>query len=199
MRARLAIDSSQQICALREIVLRHKPNHLLKISPKGTVPVLWFPETGKIIDESLNIMHWALNQQDFENLLSYQESSTKFIQQNDHEFKDHLDRYKYPNRYKNIAPTEHRTACFQILQMLNQHLQGKKWLYGDHPHITDFAILPFIRQFRATDNDWFDKQTNIPFLQKWLHHFLTSERLRRIMCKYITWQEKDEIITFPRQ
>ena len=102
MRARLAIAVSGQTCALREVVLRNKPPEMIQASPKGTVPVMLLPN-GHVLEESLEIMHWALNKSDPEGWLApLNEASdhiNTLISENDGSFKENLDRYKYPTRY----------------------------------------------------------------------------------------------------
>ncbi len=203
MRARLALASAQIPCELREIILREKPVSMLEFSPKGTVPVLILPNTEEVIDESLDIMFWALKQNDPENLLSIDNSNVqRLITETDHKFKPHLDRYKYSERYDEQIDTNlHRQKCCAFLQTLNEQLEGKKWLFGHKICLADIAILPFIRQFRLADTEWFNayltKQPEYTNIIKWLMQFLNSDRLSYIMEKYSPWHTNDTPTIFP--
>lgn len=192
MRARLAIASSGLTVALREITLRNKPDAMLEASPKGTVPVL--VTQGGVIDESLDIMHWALGQSDPEGLLA--PDAATLIAQNDGPFKTALDRTKYAVRYPDVDPAESRAIAAAFIAKLNTQLNGQRWLYGDRPSLADLAILPFVRQFAHTDIDWWDAQ---PFAeaQRWLAAFKASDRFAAIMTKYTPWKDGDDVILFP--
>lgn len=200
MRARLALQSAGQVCVMREILLRDKPNHMLALSPKGTVPVLWLGD-GTVIDESLDVMHWALSQNDPEGWLSFtaetQVLSDKLIEENDGPFKHHLDRYKYANRYEKEDKSDHRQACLETLQELNRQIGNQDWLFGASPRLTDFALLPFIRQCRIADPEWFDSQSQIANVHRWLRAFLESQRFELVMTKYDVWQEGTPVVHFP--
>ncbi|MGC6511163.1 MAG: glutathione S-transferase [Parvibaculales bacterium] len=200
MRARMALASSGIECELREIILRNKPAHMLVLSPKGTVPVLWLTN-GRVLDESLEVMQWALGQNDPEALTAYaageHESAAELIELNDGPFKHNLDRYKYASRYENADALEHRTACSAFVERLNGVLDGRPWLFGDKPKLVDLALLPFLRQFRIADPDWFDDQTQWPHVQAWVQAFLQSNRLAKVMRKYPIWQDGDVPVTFP--
>ncbi|MGC6472528.1 MAG: glutathione S-transferase [Parvibaculales bacterium] len=200
MRARMAIASSKIQCELREIILRNKPAHMLALSPKGTVPVLWLTN-GKVIDESLDVMQWALGQNDPEGLTAYDvgehETAAQLIELNDGPFKHNLDRYKYASRYENADALEHRAACNAFLERLNLVLDGKSWLFGDKPKLVDLALLPFLRQFRIADPEWFDAQTQWPHVQAWVQAFLQSNRLSVVMEKNQLWRDGDDPVHFP--
>lgn len=199
MRARLAIAASGLMVELREVVLRNKPEAMLLISPKGTVPVL-HRDDGSVIDESLDIALWALNQRDPKGLLpknaGHQKEFEALITQNDGPFKHHLDRAKYGTRYPEEDPAKHRTAASEILMTLDQRLAEQNFLLGDKRSIADITIAPFIRQFANIDRNWFDAQS-WPHLLKWLETFLNSPEFQSIMTKYPPWQEGDEPIIFP--
>ncbi len=200
MRARLALSISRQHCALREVVLRDKPAEMIEISPKATVPVLQLPQ-GNVLEESLDIMLWALNQNDPDHWLSPQHGTlsemTTLIDRNDGPFKHHLDRYKYPHRYDDVTDaTEHRQAGFHILTELNDQLAKTDQLFGDRISLADAALVPFIRQFANTDRDWFDAQP-LADLQRWLAGHLASPLFEGIMTKYPAWQAGDEEPVFP--
>jgi glutathione S-transferase len=199
MRARLALASSQQMCALREIVLRDKPGDFLLTSPTATVPSLKTPE-GKVIDESLDIMIWTLSHHDpeywlqpgsgsFEDMLS-------LIDKADGGFKTALDRYKYTTRYDNVDGIEQRTKAASFLRGLNKQLENSTYLFGLRPTLADMAIAPFVRQFANVDRDWFEAE-NWPHLLRWLNDFLNSERFTSIMTKYLKWQPGDPVTRFP--
>jgi glutathione S-transferase len=193
MRARMALLASGTTCELREIVLRNKPQEMLQASPKGTVPVLVLSD-GKVIDESLDIMLWALQQNDPEQWLvpatESLETMLQLIAQNDGEFKRHLDRYKYPDRYDNVDPLQHRAQGSQFLALLEDRLARHPFLFGPHPALADIAIFPFVRQFAETDRTWFDAQP-WPHLHRWLGGWLTSDVFERIMQKYEPWRPDD--------
>lgn len=198
MRARLALAASGQPCELREVVLRAKPAELLSASPKGTVPVLVLPD--RVIDQSLDIMHWALAQHDPEHWLTPDKNSTveilPLIQQCDGPFKTNLDRYKYPDRYEDVDAIAHRTAGAEYLMDLDRRLQSNEYLFGTRPCLADMAIAPFVRQFAHVDTMWFEGQA-WQALARWLNAFLASERFQRIMEKYPAWQSGTEGIRFP--
>jgi len=189
MRARMALLVSGQVCELREIVLRNKPQEMLQASPKGTVPVLVLPN-GEVIDESLDIMLWALRQHDPEHWLAPKIESLaamlQLIAQNDGDFKHHLDRYKYPDRYENVDPLQHRTAASLFLAMLEERLADHSFLFGTHPLLADIAIFPFTRQFAETDRTWFDAQP-WPNLHRWLNYLLSSALFEQAMHKFEPW------------
>jgi glutathione S-transferase len=197
MRARLAIASSKQDCEVREIVLRDKPEEMLEASPKGTVPVMVLP-SGRVIDQSLDIMQWALAENDPDNWMSeepsLQEEALQLISDIDGEFKHHLDHYKYANRY-GVDPVEHRGAALTILESLDKKLQAQPFLQGQSPTIADHAIFPFVRQFANTDREWFDSQP-LPALQSWLSRFLEGKLFNDIMPKLKPWQTDDQKINF---
>lgn len=183
MRARLAIHSSGLTVEHREILLRDKAPQFLEASPKGTVPVVVQGNT--VIEESLDVMLWALDQNDPENWLTDQDTSLALIAENDGPFKKALDRYKYPNRYDE-APQDWRGIGAGILSGLDARLAEHAHLTGDAPRLADYAIFPFIRQFANTDRAWFDTQ-DWPNLHRWLTGHLSSQRFEAIMTKYPKW------------
>lgn len=201
MRARLALATSGLPYELREVVLRNKPPEMIAASPKATVPVLVLP-TGEVIDQSLDIMLWALRQNDPQGWLMPQNSTLAvmlaIITTNDGPFKTSLDRYKYPNRYTQeyvvadsakFAET-HRTSCAKFLNQLETLLSqsaGAKNLFGDKTSLADMATLPFIRQFAHTDKNWFAEQP-WPNLQLWLAQFEASDLFVRVMEKNEPWR-----------
>lgn len=196
MRARLALAVSGVTCELREVVLRNKPEAMLAASPKGTVPVLVLSD-GRVLEESLDIMIWALGLHDPEGWLAPDRAQMqKLIDLNDGPFKYHLDRYKYPNRYEGEPPADHRALGEDILKRLNTALKEQGHLLGRKPCLADFAILPFIRQFANTDRDWFDRLP-YPALHQWLANFLESSLFQGIMKKYTPWEKGTQGILFP--
>jgi len=196
MRARLALASSGVSVALREVVLRDKPPEMLSASPKGTVPVLVLKDE-KVLEESLDVMRWALSQNDPEGWLQTDAAEREaLIESNDGPFKHHLDRYKYANRYEGAVAKTHRDAATVHLYQLNTRLGVSKWLCGDGASLADYALLPFVRQFANTDRAWFDAQ-DWPYLRTWLEAFLASPRFQVVMNKYPRWQAGDTEPVFP--
>jgi len=200
MRARLALSVAGIECELREVVLRDKPPQLIEISPKATVPVLQLSD-GTVIDESLDVMRWALARNDpFDWLVPPNgniEEMYSLICNADGDFKEHLDRYKYAERYDGANALEHRGKGEMFLQSLERKLQNAPQLYGSRPCIADYAILPFIRQFANADLEWFFAT---PYLrvQAWLTEHLNSALFQSIMSKYAQWHYGDEaVVTRP--
>ena len=158
MRARMALILASKECELREILLKDKPNQMLQVSPKGTVPVLQFPD--KVLDESLDIISWAMKPP-VANVYSCTEaeelSSQDLIQLFDSKFKHHLDRYKYSSRY-GVDPLEHQEECKVILENLEAHINPNPWIFGKQISLLDISILPFIRQCKIANPDWFFAQ-----------------------------------------
>lgn len=191
MRARLALRVSGQACEIREVVLRDKPAALVAASIKATVPVLVEPD-GRIIEQSLDIMRWALERNDPEGWLEpgrgTLDDMLALIAQNDGAFKFHLDRYKYPNRYPESAPgASHREAGAAWLVQLEARLASSACLFGPRPALADMAIAPFVRQWAHVDPGWFAAQP-WPRLVEWLAAWEASELLASVMEKYAPWQ-----------
>lgn len=199
MRARLAIAASGQQVVLREILLRDKPAAFVAASPKATVPVLQLAD-GTVIDESRDIMMWALTQSDPDGWLAVwqrdKDAALRFLDQLDGPFKAHLDRYKYASRYDKSAAVMHRDSGAAFLGDLDRSLSGQAALSGAAMGVLDFASLPFVRQFRIADPQWFDAQP-WPYLHRWLSAFLTSPRFARIMHKYAPWDVAALPVLFP--
>lgn len=201
MRARMALFASATPYVLREVVLRDKPTDMLTLSPKGTVPVLQLPD-GQVMDESLNVMRWALGHNDPFDWLKPQsgnaETVTALIQTCDSEFKAHLDRYKYASRYEDSDPLAHRRAGESFLQQLETRLGLHPHLFGDHTTLADIAIAPFIRQFALADWDWFFA-TPYPNVQRWLNAFIANPPFTAVMGKFDPWKPGDaNIIIYPQ-
>jgi glutathione S-transferase len=182
MRARLALAVSGVRQELREVRLSAKPDAMLAISPKGTVPVLQTAD-GAVIDQSLAIMRWALSLRDPDDWLARDDPA--LIATNDGSFKHHLDRYKYPDRHGSNA-VEHRDLGLRFLEELDARLGAAGQLGGTRPGLADAAIMPFVRQFAAIDPDWFGTLP-LPRLQRWLADHLASDLFQRIMHRAASW------------
>ena len=185
MRARMAIVRQGFKVEHREVILRDRPSHMMQISPKGTVPILQLP-TGEIIEESIEIMQHVRDWQPSE-----EESS--WIERNDLEFKHHLDRYKYPNRYEDIDVIEQRNAAVNYLDDLDANLQEIE----QNTNLND-SLFPFVRQFANHDREWFDIQ---PWknIHNWLSKNLVSDEFKICMNKNKQWFEGDSPIEFPAE
>lgn len=187
MRSRMALDAAAVSFEHREILLRNKPRQMIEASPKGTVPVLVL-NNGEVIDESLDIMRWALDYHDPENWRQSNQATQEFIALCDGPFKHHLDRYKYASRYAQEDSLYHREHAQKILQLFDIQIQKHGFLAGTQPNIADVATFPFIRQFSIADPSYFH-QLELPALQKWLTFWLESTRFQRIMKKHPIFQE----------
>ena len=194
MRARLAIAASGVPVELREVVLRDKPAAFLAASPSATVPCLQ-TSTG-VIDESLDIMLWALGQSDPEGWLAMPGAGHELIARCDGPFKSALDRYKYPTRYPGDNPLAARDQASLLLWDLDAQLAARACLFTDTPSLADMALLPFIRQFAHVDPQWFASRP-WPALARWLDRFKTSALFAAIMPRYPQWQPGDAITRFP--
>lgn len=192
MRARLAIKHSGSQVELREIVLRNKPQSMLDISPKGTVPVLQLTN-GHVIDESWGIVHWATSQQEQDSIrgsLERIKQANELINQNDNDFKQHLDHYKYADRFPEHPANYYRTQAEEFLQQLDNRLSNHQYLIDDALSLADIGIFPFVRQFAHVDIDWF-RQTPYPHLIAWMDRILASELFNNVMSKYPPWKASD--------
>ena len=199
MRGRLALRLCKIECIIREISLKAKNSEFLKVSPKGTVPVLVLPN-GKVLEESLDIINWSLEQND-PNKLKANDKVTKkindkYIQLFDKDFKFHLDRYKYSSRY-NISNSEiHRNKALKLLTEINAMLEGKDYIGGQRMSLLDISILPFVRQYRIADINWFDNHLGLRNINNWVNIFLNTEILASVMTKYKVWEKEDPPILF---
>ena len=191
MRARMALWMAGIAAELREVKLAAKPPQLLAASPKGTVPVLVTPG-GKVIDQSLEIMRWALAQNDPEGWLTGDDPA--LIAANDGPFKHHLDRTKYPTRYE-ADGIDHRAAALALLLPLEARLAAHAQLCGERRSFTDIALFPFIRQFAAIDPEWFAAQP-LPRLAVWLDAHCASDLFAAVMPKFAPWQSGDAPVRF---
>jgi glutathione S-transferase len=197
MRARLAIAYSGQSVQLREIILKEKPAEMLQLSPKGTVPILQL-STGEVLDESLDIMAWALSQNDPEHWLTDNiHAVLGLIDENDFEFKGWLDKYKYSDRFPENTEEFYRQQCEDFLATLEHRLQQHTYLFSSTISLADIAIFPFIRQFSGVDKSWFD-QAPYPHCQQWLNSLINSTLFISIMEKYPTWLSSQQEHTFPK-
>ena len=176
---------------LREVLLGDKPAEMIQASAKGTVPVLCLPD-GTVIDESRDVMVWAVSQHDPENWLPVEllKAAQQLIDSNDDEFKKHLDQYKYWDRYPQQPQEYYRTQAEVFLQLLEGELSRQTFLLGRTVSLADVAIFPFIRQFAFVDKPWFD-QAPYPNLQAWLSSWLQSSIFLSVMQKQDPWQSGD--------
>ena len=188
----MALLASGRTVELREIVLRDQPPEMLTLSPKGTVPVLALAD-GTVIDESIDIMRWALSLSDPLGWLSGDNAA--FIAENDGPFKHALDRYKYPEKHGVTDATYHRNLGVHFLRSLEDKLALHAFLFGETPGLADIAIFPFVRQFAATDQLWFDAQP-LPKLQDWLAALVSSEMFAEAMVRPPRWTAQDVPIYF---
>ena len=196
IRARMAIFMAGITCELREVLLSDKPDELIEISPKATVPVLCLG--GKVIDESLDIIKWSRSFND-QLLLPDKKSQAhtlEIIDIFDTKFKLNLDKYKYPDPKKHDS-LNNRQNCLDMLRNMDHYFISDPWFYGDRPSLLDIAILPFIRQYRNIDADWFDKVSDIPNVKKCVNHFLQSKELESVMRKYDQWRSGSNPVYFP--
>lgn len=205
MRARMAIAVSGQRCELREVLLRSKPPEMLAASPKATVPVLVLTDD-QVIEQSLEIMLWALAQNDPQGWLASDSAGLQaqqaLIAVNDGAFKQHLDRYKYPSRYRHEHTGDaqefahvHRLGAAGWLLELEGRLLRHPWLLGPAASLADIAILPFVRQFAHTDAAWFAAQP-WPHLAGWLARWESGALFARVMEKYPPWQAGQAPVEF---
>ncbi|MCW8994428.1 MAG: glutathione S-transferase [Psychromonas sp.] len=196
IRARLAISYSQQQVALREIDLKNKPEAMLAISAKGTVPVLQL-SNGGVLDESLDIMVWALEKSDPDGWLDTDLlAMLSLIDENDFEFKNWLDKYKYAEQFPQQTVDYYREQAEEFLFKLENRLSLSPYLFGDKISLADIAIFPFVRQFAKVSLSYFE-QSPFPCLQRWLTHFNNSTLFHSVMEKYPIWLESGEEISFP--
>ena len=198
MRARLALAYAlaDHSLELREVILKDKPQALLDISSKATVPVLVLAD-GKVVDESLDIMSWALSENDPKDWLLAQNQTeiNRLIAQNDGDFKWALDRYKYADRHEH-SEEYYRKKAEVFLHTLEQQLQSSDFLMGDSISLADAAIFPFIRQFAHVDKEWFFS-SEYKRVIGWLNVWLESDLFKSIMKKYKQWTPQEQGVLFP--
>ena len=170
---------------------------MLKISPKATVPVLQL-ENGDVLEESLDIMYWALQINDPHNWLAdiNPDLTNKLIRTNDNDFKQHLDRYKYADRFPEYSVDHYRQQASQFPMELDQLLSQNGYLVSDKPTLVDIALFPFIRQFAFVDKSWFDAMS-WNYLKQWLESFLSSALFQLVMQKHSPWKSGGARVIFP--
>jgi glutathione S-transferase len=203
MRARIAIYYAKQNVALRDIVLSNKPDEMLVASPKGTVPVLveeWKTGQVNVIEESLDVMLWALNKSDPDNLLNsdepfYLSDMLALISIFDNEFKACLEKYKCAKRYHETSLLQDRQACEKYIEALEARLQENDFFFSATTSLVDIALLPFIRQFSKIERQWYI-QSPYPKLRAWLNHYLQSRMFSKVMAKQPLWLENKGLTTF---
>jgi len=196
IRARMAIYVADITLEIREVNLSHKPLNMLELSTRGTVPILKL-RNGEIIQESLEIMIWALGKRDPRGWIdNYDGVSEALISENDSTFKKNLDRYKYWQRHPEQSQVQARLEAERFLMNLEDLLDGSKYLFGKSENLADIAIFPFIRQFSAVDPDWFETAP-YPNLRGWLHRFLADNVFTKSMQRNPVWKEGDQACYFP--
>ena len=192
IRARMALRYANVTVRIREVELKNKTAAMLEASAKGTVPILQLTN-GLVIDESMEIMYWALTRSDPDSWLKEgnQETTKQWIATNDLKFKPLLDNYKYPQRSDQQDPIFYRNQSMPYLLSLNNALSQHQWILGEHMGLVDVALFPFIRQFAMVDSDWF-WNTSLPRLQEWLQCLLDTELFSSVMKKYQPWNGEEE-------
>ncbi|WP_413677594.1 glutathione S-transferase [Prochlorococcus sp. MIT 0916] len=206
IRARWALLNTNQVVELREVELKNKPIELIQISKKATVPVLQ-TRLNKVIDESLEIMIWSIERSNMHELLGDNNNEKlevifSLIETNDKVFKYHLDRFKYASRFNFEESASHRAEAMKILLSLNNRLkvfsnEGKPLFLVDAKEtLADWAIWPFVRQFRIADIKKFDQNHEIKHLRSWLNYFFTHEKYPIIMKKNEPWSKQNEPLFF---
>ena len=189
IRARMVLSYMEVSVELREVLLNERPQSLYKISSKGTVPVLLLDD-GKVLDESLDIMLWAIKQGEqklYEDKLNEQNQLIKY---NDTKFKYWLDKYKYHVRYLEHSRDYYQRKCSKTLAEYDMMLRGNAYLMGDRIRLADIAIFPFIRQCANVDQNWFNNK--YPNLNQWLEIWKQSRVFKSVMMKYNQWKLGDE-------
>ena len=191
IRARMVLSYMEVSVELREVLLNERPQSLYKISSKGTVPVLLLKD-GKVLDESLDIMQWAIKQGEqklYEDKLNEQNQLIKY---NDTKFKYWLDKYKYHVRYLEHSREYYQRKCSKTLAEYDMRLRENAYLMGDRIGLADIAIFPFIRQCANVDQNWFNNK--YPNLNRWLEIWKQSRLFKSVMMKYNQWRLGDELL-----
>ena len=185
----MALNYAGITVELREVLLTDKPHSMLLASAKGTVPVLVLPD-GRVIDESVDLMRWALLQGDPEHWWRHalEAGTSRLVEENDYVFKKHLDRYKYADRHPQQPQSFYRAEAEIFLRQLEQKLVLTRYLLDDRLTFSDVAVFPFVRQFAFVDKAWFDSAP-YPKLNAWLQSFLDSDLFISVMTKYPRWYE----------
>lgn len=189
IRARMVLAYAKITVELREVILRDKSTAMITASPKATVPVLIITDN-QILEQSLDIMLWALGQRDpdqwWPDDTGIQQQIFAMITQADNEFKQHLDRYKYASRFDITQQQQQRDQAAEIISAWQQRLQNCKFLFGETISLGDIALFPLIRQFAHVDLDWFHQ--SFPIMSTWLEYFKQSNLFLKVMKKYPQWQ-----------
>ncbi|OYU78431.1 MAG: glutathione S-transferase [Alphaproteobacteria bacterium PA3] len=186
MRARMALAVSELRYEIREVSLKAKPVEMLRVSPKATVPVLVLPD-GRVIDESRDIMRYALEQHDPQHWLKdWGPDQEALVERNDGPFKTYLDQYKYPQR-SNVPMETARDLGLEFLMDLESRLLGSQFIAGQSPTLVDICLFPFVRQYAAVDPNWF-QQVPLDRLRNWLAYFVDGALFAQIMTKYALWE-----------
>ena len=206
IRARWALINTNHVVELREVDLKNKPIELIKISKKATVPVLE-TNTGTVIDESIDIMIWSIERLNMSSLIGDNDNNKlqeilSLIETNDKVFKYHLDRFKYASRYNYQDLEKHRNASMDILLSLNNRLKESSnkgeslFLVDEKETLADWAIWPFVRQFRIADIKKFDQNNELKFLRNWLNYFFNHKNYPIVMKKNQPWDKKSPSVIF---
>ena len=195
IRARMAMAVAGTTVELREVVLRDKPAEMVAVSAKGTVPVLVLPD-GTVIDESLDIMYWALRQRDPNRWLHQPADASPLLSRCEDEFKHWLDRYKYADRHPEQTKDFYRGQALLFIDELEKALAETPYLLGDEVGIADVGVFPFIRQFASVDPDWW-ANAPYPATRRWLESWLTSPLFTGAMKKYPPWASGTTGPAFP--
>ena len=195
MRARMGLLFAKQTVILRDVIMKNKPAEMLAASPKATVPVLVINQS-LVIDQSLDIMLWALNKNDPDNLLHCdQVAMLELINRIDNDFVDALKKYKAASRYHDAEKNTYRSNCEGYINFLEQRLSKHEYIMGDTPSLADYAILPFIRQFSRVERQWY-LQAPYPLLQRWLTAQYQQPIFAQVMVKYEPWKKTDAPVLF---
>ena len=198
MRARIALYHAKINYEHREILLKNRPKKLFEISPKGTVPVLDLLN-GEVIDESFDIMKWAISKNRSETLFNrVRQEQIDMISMNDNQFKKWLDKYKYHVRYPEDSMEFYRENCKQILDQYEDHLKNYTYLLDNEISLADFAILPFVRQFANVDIKWYNDSYS--YLSSWMNKLMDFDIFIQIMKKFEVWDEnkRGEVVMFDK-
>ena len=196
MRAHMALKKSGIQVELREVALSNMPEQALALSPKATVPILALPD-GTFIDESWDIVKWALNKNDPDKWLGedneYLLDTEMLVETNDFSFKEDLDHYKYADRHPEKTQEEYRELCLEFIEELEEMLSDNKYLLSNQLTAADVSVFSFVRQFSMVDKEWFD-QAPYPKVQAWLNEILCSELFNDVFQKHELWQKGDTAI-----
>ena len=197
IRTRIILKKCNIPVLLREVELSDKPDCMIKVSPKATVPVLVLPSN--ILEQSMDIIFWALSRNDPYHIrdawIMDEHSSWKFLYTLDHHFKFHLDRYKYSSRYQPDEKMLHRDKALSWVEQLDEKLNKSSYLSGDSIGIFDYISFPFIRQFRIADPVWFDG-CDLPNLHRRLYEFEQSNLFQQVMQKVPSWKKNGIEVQF---